>query len=223
MSPNHKNQPLSSPDGSPRLSGAPGCFWMLLGGGISLVLIAVGLLLVFVPSFRQGAPQVSPPAEQTSITITDQVPATYTPYFTMTSAANQQETATPTPYQDLQNQTEIPDDPLVSTPSSQEGYLSISPYITADAMHYSLEVGQDLNLDWVDFPPGAAQYQILLIPDGGGTELILIEDDNPEDGIGGVWQVPKNIGGELQGAAIFPDGRLVTTVSGGWIYSKDPE
>jgi hypothetical protein len=90
-------------------------------------------------------------------------------------------------------------------------------------MHYLLRVGEEITLTWADYPPGALHYQITLIPDEGGPEVTLIEDDNPVDGIGGPWRVRENIGGELQGVAVFPDDRLVTTISGGWIYSKDPE
>ena len=200
-----------------------GCFWFSMGAGVILILFIVGLLLVFIPSFRQGGPQVFPTAKQTIITITDEVPATYTPYITLTAAAIQQETTTPTPYQEVQNQTAIPDDPLASTPGSYQGYLSISPYISADAMHYLLRVGEEITLTWTDFPTGALHYKIILIPDGGGSEVTLIEDDNQADGIGGVWRMRENIGGELQGVAVFPDGRLVTTISGGWIYAKNPE
>ncbi len=187
----------------------PGCLWFSLGAGISLVLVILGLLLVFAPAYRQGTSPVHPTADK----------ATYTPYITLTATAYLEETATPTPYQDQPGQPETPDDLLTPTPTSREGYISISPYISADAMHYSLKVGQDVNLDWVDFPPGAAQYQIILIPDRAGTELLLIEDDNPADGIGGVWQVPEKIAGEVQGRAVFTEGHTVTSVSGGWIYS----
>lgn len=220
MSTIKNQQPSSSPNSSLTPNRIPGCLWVLLGAGLTLVLLTVAFLLIFAPGIRRGSFQVNPTVKQIDSTQTVPASATFTPWITQTAAVNQQETATPTPYQEAETPPGNPDDLQVSTPASRAGCITIAPYLTADAMHYSLEVGQDLNLDWVEFPPGAAQYQILLIPDGNGTELILIEDDNPQDGIGGVWQVPENIGGEVQGRAVFSDGRTVTSVSGGWIYSR---
>lgn len=210
-------------DNSGQTSGVPSCLWMLLGGGVILILTAVGLLLAFVPLEKQGNAQMVPVEESPTGAEITLPTASATPDVTLTPTAHLAGTPTLTLFEQAATQPLEIGDLLSITATAEEGLISFSPYIFADAGNFILRTGEQVTLVWEDFPAGARQYHFFLKSTDYDASLNLGMDNDPADGVEIVWQVPANITGELYGIAIYQDGYTVATFVSSTVYSRDPE
>lgn len=104
------------------------------------------------------------------------------------------------------------------TPLPYYGYLEF-PFLNADAGNFQLQTGATLAFKWVDPPPDALSYEIVLYPLDGGDIIPLGKDDDPSDGVTLAWTVPPNLAAELKAFAYYGGGQPVLTFSGLYVYS----
>lgn len=104
------------------------------------------------------------------------------------------------------------------TPLPYYGYLQF-PFLNADAGNFQLQTGATITFTWVDPPPGATHFEIVLYPLDGSAMIPLGKDSDPSDGVTLAWTVPPDLAAELKAFAYYESDQPVLTFFGLYIYS----
>ncbi|MGD2057715.1 MAG: hypothetical protein PVF85_01635 [Anaerolineales bacterium] len=100
-----------------------------------------------------------------------------------------------------------------------EGFLKF-PYLSADAGNFNLQAGEQITVTWVDAPPGANKYLLVVLNLDGKDVQTLAMTLSTEDEVQAVWMVPPDFTGTLEGHAYFDDGYVARSGCCTLVYSN---
>ena len=103
--------------------------------------------------------------------------------------------------------------------SSIQGFLEF-PYVSADAGNFSLQAGERISITWIQAPPDADKYELVLInSDEDITQTIALNHPSTGD-VQAIWLVPPELSGKLEARAYFNDGHVVRSGCCAQVYTN---
>lgn len=93
------------------------------------------------------------------------------------------------------------------------------PYEVDDAGNNTVLAGAEIDVDWIDAPPGAQRYDFLLAPEDTQIPFVWATDTDISDGAGGTFLVPEHLSATLSAIAYSAYGAMLASAPSILVHS----